>query len=167
MERGGGGKGKSTQAKEALGRGTLRIETNLYATATPEGELVWTGISDSFNPSLAEKAGDAVVAVVVKDLEKEGIFGGASALGGRAAQRRLLPRPLITKWTEDPIPGCHRPHDRSSRRRCNRRLAARRRGILQPPRRLPRILPAAVFQPIVSEEFPVDILRFSQSISNQ
>src|SRR5271157_1213915 len=53
---------------------TVRIETNLYATATPEGEFVWTGISDSFNPSSAAKAIDAVVKVVVKDLEKEGIF---------------------------------------------------------------------------------------------
>ena len=52
----------------------MRIATNLYATATPEGELVWTGISDSFNPSSAKKAIDAVVKVVVKDLEKEGIL---------------------------------------------------------------------------------------------
>jgi hypothetical protein len=61
-------------SKRSLGRGTLRIETNLYATAAPEGELVWTGISDSFNPRSAKKAIDAVVKVVVKDLEKEGIF---------------------------------------------------------------------------------------------
>ncbi len=53
---------------------TVRIETNLYATATPEGEFVWTGISDSFNPSSAKKAIDAVVKVVVKELEKEAIF---------------------------------------------------------------------------------------------
>jgi hypothetical protein len=53
---------------------TVRIETNLYATATPEGELVWTGISDSFNPSSAKKAINNVVKVVVKDLEKERIF---------------------------------------------------------------------------------------------
>jgi len=52
----------------------VRIETNLYATATPEGEFVWTGIGDSFNPSSAAKAIDAVVKVVVKELEKEGIF---------------------------------------------------------------------------------------------
>ena len=50
------------------------IETNLYATTTPEGELVWTGISDSFNPSSAKKTINNVVKVVVKDLEKEGIF---------------------------------------------------------------------------------------------
>ncbi|MGO9515935.1 MAG: hypothetical protein ACLPND_02720 [Candidatus Korobacteraceae bacterium] len=49
-------------------------QTNLYATATPEGDLVWSGISDSFNPSSAAKAIDAVVKVVVKKLEKEGIL---------------------------------------------------------------------------------------------
>ena len=53
---------------------TVRIETNLYATATPEGEFVWTVISDSFNPSSAKKAIDAVVKVVVRELENEGIF---------------------------------------------------------------------------------------------
>ncbi len=53
---------------------TVRIETNLYATTTPEGELVWTGISDSFNPSSAKKTINNVVKVVVKHLEKEGIF---------------------------------------------------------------------------------------------
>ena len=53
---------------------TVRVETNLYATSTPEGELVWTGLSDSFNPSSAKKAINNVVKVVVKDLEKEGIF---------------------------------------------------------------------------------------------
>jgi hypothetical protein len=53
---------------------TVRIETNLYATAAPEGELVWTGISDTFNPNSAKKAINNVVKVVVKNLEKEGIF---------------------------------------------------------------------------------------------
>ena len=38
------------------------------------GELVWTGISDTFNPSSAKKAINNVVKVVVKELEKEGIF---------------------------------------------------------------------------------------------
>ena len=67
-----------TQAKEAKEAKKLGwepgIETNLYATAATEGELVWTGISDSFNPSSAKKAIDAVVKVVVKDLEKEEVF---------------------------------------------------------------------------------------------
>lgn len=55
---------------------TVRVETNLYSTSAAEGELVWTGISDTFNPNpkKAAKSIDAVVQVVVKDLEKEKIF---------------------------------------------------------------------------------------------
>jgi hypothetical protein len=52
----------------------VRVETNLYATTTPEGELVWTGLSDTFNPSSAKKTINNIVKVVIKDLEKEGIF---------------------------------------------------------------------------------------------
>ena len=53
---------------------TVRVETNLYATVTPEGELVWTGLSDTFNPGKAKKEIDSLVKLVVKDLEKENIF---------------------------------------------------------------------------------------------
>jgi hypothetical protein len=45
----------------------------LRGFCTPEGELVWTGISDSFTPSSAKKTINNVVKVVVKDLEKGGI----------------------------------------------------------------------------------------------
>jgi hypothetical protein len=41
---------------------------------TPEGELVWTGISDTFTPRSAKKTINNVVKVVVKDLENERIF---------------------------------------------------------------------------------------------
>lgn len=34
--------------------GTICIQTNLYATATPEGELVRTGLSATFNPNSAK-----------------------------------------------------------------------------------------------------------------
>jgi len=55
---------------------TVRVETNLYGTSTPEGELVWSGISETFNPNpkKVDKAISAVVQVVVQELEKEGIF---------------------------------------------------------------------------------------------
>jgi len=55
---------------------TVRVETNLYGTSTPEGEFVWTGISETFNPNpkKVDKAINAVVQVVVEDLQKEGIF---------------------------------------------------------------------------------------------
>ena len=55
---------------------TVRVETNVYGTSTPEGEFVWTGISETFNPNpkKVDKAINAVVQVVVQDLKKEGIF---------------------------------------------------------------------------------------------
>lgn len=53
---------------------TVRIETNLYATSTPEGQFVWTGISDTFNPRSAPKVIDGVVKLVAKELEKDGVF---------------------------------------------------------------------------------------------
>lgn len=53
---------------------TVRVETNLYGTSTPQGEFVWTGISETFNPKNADKAINGVVQVVVQALQKEGIF---------------------------------------------------------------------------------------------
>ncbi len=53
---------------------TVRLETNVYATDTPEGELVWTAISDTFNPKSAHKAIEGVVMLVTQELEKDGIF---------------------------------------------------------------------------------------------
>jgi len=53
---------------------TVRVETNVYATNTPDGELVWTGISDTFNPRSADKAIDGVSKLLVKELQKEGVL---------------------------------------------------------------------------------------------
>jgi hypothetical protein len=53
---------------------TVRIETNVYATRTPEGEFIWTGISDTFNPKSAPKVIEGVVKLVAQELEKEGVF---------------------------------------------------------------------------------------------
>jgi hypothetical protein len=52
----------------------VRVETNVYATNTPDGELVWTGISDTFNPRSADKAIDGVSKLLVKELQKEGVL---------------------------------------------------------------------------------------------
>ena len=52
----------------------VRVETNLYSTSTAEAELVWTGLSDSFNPDSPAKVIEQVVKLTVKDLEKQGIF---------------------------------------------------------------------------------------------
>jgi len=53
---------------------TVRVETNVYATDTPDGELVWTGVSDTFNPRSADKAIDGVSKLLVKELQKEGVL---------------------------------------------------------------------------------------------
>jgi hypothetical protein len=53
---------------------TVRIETNLYATTAADGELIWTGTSDSFNPKSAQKIIDGVVKLIAKELKKQKIL---------------------------------------------------------------------------------------------
>jgi hypothetical protein len=50
----------------------VRIETNLYVISSGEGELVWTGITDTFNPSDVNKAIDRLVKLVVKQMRLDG-----------------------------------------------------------------------------------------------
>jgi hypothetical protein len=54
----------------------VRVETSLYGTSTPEGEFIWTGLSETLdpNPKKIDKAIDGVVQVVVDDLQKEKVF---------------------------------------------------------------------------------------------
>ena len=54
----------------------VRVETTLYGTSTPEGEFVWTGLSETVdpNPKKIDKSIDGVVQVVVDNLQKEKIF---------------------------------------------------------------------------------------------
>ena len=49
---------------------TVRVETNVYATTGPEGELVWTATSDTFNPKSASKVIKGLVKMIVTELEK-------------------------------------------------------------------------------------------------
>jgi hypothetical protein len=51
-----------------------RIETNLYATSSTEGELVWTCITDSFNPSGEKKTIEQLVKVIARQMKSEGIL---------------------------------------------------------------------------------------------
>ena len=53
---------------------TVRVETNVYAASTPDGELVWTGVSDTFNPSSADKVIDGLSKLLVKELQKESVL---------------------------------------------------------------------------------------------
>ena len=50
----------------------VRIETNLYVISSGEGELVWTGITDTFNPSNVKKAIDRLVTLVIKQMQLDG-----------------------------------------------------------------------------------------------
>ena len=40
---------------------TVSVETNVYATSKPDGDLVWNGVSKSFNPKSAKKVADGLV----------------------------------------------------------------------------------------------------------
>jgi hypothetical protein len=53
---------------------TVRVETNFYAATPPDGELIWTGTSDSFNPKSAKKVIDGLVKLIVKELTKQNLL---------------------------------------------------------------------------------------------
>ncbi len=53
---------------------TVRIETNVYAITPPDGQLLWTGTSDTFNPSDAKKVISGVVKLVTEELNKAGVL---------------------------------------------------------------------------------------------
>jgi len=53
---------------------TVSVETNVYATSKPDGDLVWTGVSESFNPKSAKKVADDLVKEVPKQMEKDGLL---------------------------------------------------------------------------------------------
>jgi len=50
----------------------VRVETNLYVTSATDGQLVWTGTTDTFNPSNVHKAISGLVTLVVTRMRKDG-----------------------------------------------------------------------------------------------
>ena len=52
----------------------VRIETNVYVVTSGDGELVWTGITDTFNPSNVDKAIKKLVKLLVKQMQEEGVL---------------------------------------------------------------------------------------------
>lgn len=53
----------------------VRVETNLYyVNGAPEGQLVWTGITDTFNPTNVHKAIKGLVNLVVTKMQKEEVL---------------------------------------------------------------------------------------------
>jgi len=53
---------------------TVRVETNYYAATPPDGELVWTCISDTFDPKSAKKVVEGLVKTVAKAMQKEDVL---------------------------------------------------------------------------------------------
>jgi hypothetical protein len=53
---------------------TVRVETNVYSVTSGEGQLVWTGVSDTFNPSSADKVIQQLSKLIVKELVKESVL---------------------------------------------------------------------------------------------
>jgi len=51
-----------------------QVEVNFYATAKPDGELVWTGTTNTFDAGSAMKVIKDLVKIVTKELEKENII---------------------------------------------------------------------------------------------
>jgi hypothetical protein len=47
----------------------VRVETNVYAATAPDGELIWTGTTDTFDPKSAHQVINGLVQLVVKELE--------------------------------------------------------------------------------------------------
>jgi hypothetical protein len=58
---------------------TVSVETNVYATHKPEGDLVWTGFTESFNPKSAEKVANGLVKELPKQMEKDGLLAKKTA----------------------------------------------------------------------------------------
>ena len=52
----------------------VRIETNFYATSSGEGELVWTCITDTFNPKDVDKAIARLVKLLVQQIRSDGVL---------------------------------------------------------------------------------------------
>lgn len=50
------------------------VETNLYSL--PEGKLVWSALSESFNPASSRKLTAAVAKAVAEELRKQGLIAG-------------------------------------------------------------------------------------------
>ena len=53
---------------------TVSVETNVYATSKADGDLVWSGVSDSFNPKSTKKVADGLVKEVPKQMERDGLL---------------------------------------------------------------------------------------------
>jgi hypothetical protein len=51
-----------------------QVETNFYSTAKADGELIWSGTSDTVNPRTPTKGIDTLVKVLIQELQKQKII---------------------------------------------------------------------------------------------
>lgn len=51
-----------------------QVETNFYSTSKPDGELVWSGTTDSVDPRSATRAIDSVVKILVKQFVNDNLI---------------------------------------------------------------------------------------------
>jgi hypothetical protein len=51
-----------------------QVETNFYSTTKPDGELVWTGTTNSFEANSPMKVINELVKIVIKELEKQKVI---------------------------------------------------------------------------------------------
>jgi hypothetical protein len=49
----------------------VQVETNWYATVTPDGQLVWSGTTETKNPHKEPKAVDGIVKVLVQAIDEQ------------------------------------------------------------------------------------------------
>jgi hypothetical protein len=52
----------------------VRIETNLYLISEPDGVLVWTAVTDTFDPKNVDKAIKKLVTLIVKQMRTDGVL---------------------------------------------------------------------------------------------
>jgi hypothetical protein len=53
---------------------SAQVETNFYSTEKPDGELVWTGTTNSFDANSPMKVIKELIKVVIKELEKQSVI---------------------------------------------------------------------------------------------
>jgi len=52
----------------------VQVETNWYATVGPDGQLVWSGTTDTKNPHKEPKAVDSIVKALMQAIDEQGLL---------------------------------------------------------------------------------------------
>jgi hypothetical protein len=52
----------------------VRIETNLYVISGSDGILLWTGVTDTFDPKNVHKAVQKLVVLIVEQMQRDGVL---------------------------------------------------------------------------------------------